>query len=140
MCKVINELDFHKFFVYGSGACQHSGDNRIHNLRTILFFRCHAAIISVAVITGLISLCTIALNIIVLIIFRAMQNLHSQSIYKLSLAVSDLLTGVLLIPYIKTFVDTFHISKVDRYKMWVKGEVRHELRSMHKKHTGSNIS
>ena len=56
-----------------------------------------------------------------LVVFRAIGNLHSQSIYKLSLAVSDLLTGILIIPSSLRIVFVFHEEKLDRYKIWVNG-------------------
>ena len=87
-------------------------------LRTILF-RCHANIIVIGVVCGLLAIATTICNAIVLVVFGTNKNqMNSSTVYKMSIALADFLVGIFVFP---TFISTMVTTLMERR---VLGEVR----------------
>ena len=77
-------------------------------------FRCRIAMVIRTAAYCVVSLTTVVLNVLVLFTFAATHNWNSQQVYKSSLAISDILIGILLLPLaIWDFCTHFIFSNVN---------------------------
>lgn len=88
---------------------------KLHDLIVVTFFyRCRRNLIIACVVCALLALAIVLANITVIAVFTSNPKLrNSQAVYKISLAVADLLVGIFVMPtFISSLMILYHSSSM----------------------------